>query len=397
MVLSPRSGIAALRGDAAQRRPREEGDLVTDLASARASTRERGIRWGFAWALWCAVLWGAWYIPGSALYFEEPFAALSESTTGFLKAAAVISMLNAIAVLLAMYIWAGVLGKLKDYGRTIVQVGNISKWLALAAVFGGPMAIYGSFLAIGYVGAAFGAVAALCYPVIGAALARVWLKEKITARAAMGIGIIVVGAVFIFTPGLSAELSGGSSQAWIGYLGGLMAIFGWGIEGVIAGRTLDVTDPDVSLTVRFTAETFYWVVLIVPVAALFLAGDLYSIAWAAITNPINLLWLALAGMTFGFCYVAWYKSFPLIGVGRGQAIAALYGPFALVWLTIATLALPSWEFVVGGLLAVVGSFVLFTERRDVLEVIRAVPGLGRSSADKPVPVGVNPPNVKAAG
>ncbi len=353
---------------------------MTDLASARANTRERSIRWGFAWALWCAVLWGAWYIPGSALYYEEPFAALSESTTGFLKAAAVISMLNAIAVLLAMYVWAAVLGKLKDYGRTIVQVGHISKWLALAAVFGGPMAIYGSFLAIGYVGAAFGAVAALCYPVIGTALARVWLKEKITARAAIGIGIIVIGAVFIFTPGLSDELSGGGEQAWIGYLGGAMAIFGWGIEGVIAGRTLDVTDPDVSLTIRFTAETFYWVVLIIPLAAIFLAGDLYTIAGEAITNPINLVWLALAGVTFGFCYVAWYKSFPLIGVGRGQAIAALYGPFALVWLTIATLALPSWEFIVGGLLAVVGSFVLFTERRDVLEVIRSVPGLGRSSA-----------------
>lgn len=370
---------------------------MTDLASARANTRERSIRWGFAWALWCAVLWGAWYIPGSALYYEEPFATVSaESTTGFLKAAAVLAMLNAIAVLLAMYVWAAVLGKLKDYGRTIVQVGHISKWLALAAVFGGPMAIYGSFLAIGYVGAAFGAVAALCYPVIGTALARVWLREKITARAAIGIGIIVIGAVFIFTPGLSDELSGGGDQAWIGYVGGAMAIFGWGIEGVIAGRTLDVTDPDVSLTIRFTAETFYWVVLIIPLAALFLAGDLYTIAWEAITNPINLVWLGLAGVTFGFCYVAWYKSFPLIGVGRGQAIAALYGPFALVWLTIATLALPSWEFVVGGLLAVVGSFVLFTERRDVLEVIRSVPGLGRSSSDDAAPVKSPPPTVEAA-
>ena len=48
----------------------------------------------------------------------------------------------------------------------------------------------------------------------------------------------------------------------------------------------------------------------------------------------------LLGLTFGFCYVAWYKSFPLIGVGRGQAIAALYGPFALVWLYVFTLNHP---------------------------------------------------------
>ncbi|MEJ7702886.1 MAG: hypothetical protein WKF47_04140, partial [Geodermatophilaceae bacterium] len=43
------------------------------------------------------------------------------------------------------------------------------------------------------------------------------------------------------------------------------------------------------------------------------------------------------------------------------------------WLTIFTLVAPSWQFIVGGLIAVVGSFILFTEKRDVLEVIRAVP------------------------
>jgi drug/metabolite transporter (DMT)-like permease len=359
----------------------EEGQMA-DVRHARAQYRERNIRWGFTWALWCAVLWGAWYIPGSALYFEEPFAALSETTTGFLKAAAVISMLNAIAVLLAMFVWTTVLGKTRDYGRTIRQARGISKWFALAAVFGGPMAIYGSFLAIGYVGAAFGAVAALLYPIVGTALARLWLKERITARAAVGILIIVIGGVVIFTPGLVGEITGGTGNAWIGYIGAVMAIFGWGIEGVIAARALDVTDPDVGLTVRFTAESFFWAVLLIPIASIFLAGDLWTIMGDAITNPINLLWLGLAGITFGFCYVSWYKSFPLIGVGRGQAIADLYGLFALVWLTLATLALPSWQFVVGGSIAVFGGFVLFTEKRDVLEVVRSVPGMGSGTSEE---------------
>jgi drug/metabolite transporter (DMT)-like permease len=359
----------------------EEGQMA-DVRHARAQYRERNIRWGFTWALWCAVLWGAWYIPGSALYFEEPFAALSETTTGFLKAAAVISMLNAIAVLLAMFVWTTVLGKTRDYGRTIRQARGISKWFALAAVFGGPMAIYGSFLAIGYVGAAFGAVAALLYPIVGTALARLWLKERITARAAVGILIIVIGGVVIFTPGLVGEITGGTGNAWIGYIGAVMAIFGWGIEGVIAARALDVTDPDVGLTVRFTAESFFWAVLLIPIASIFLAGDLWTIMGDAITNPINLLWLGLAGITFGFCYVSWYKSFPLIGVGRGQAIADLYGLFALVWLTLATLALPSWQFVVGGAIAVFGGFVLFTEKRDVLEVVRSVPGMGSGTSEE---------------
>jgi len=347
---------------------------MTSVEVVRAKHRERNVRWGFGWALWCAVLWGAWYIPGSAFYYEEPFVALSETTGGFLKAAAVITALNAVAVLLAMFLWTSVLGKTRDYGRTIRR-RNTSKWFFLAAIFGGPMAIYGSFLAIGYVGAQFGAVAALLYPVVGAFLARLWLKETITARAALGIVIIVVGGVFIFTPGLLDEIGNPTGTgAWLGYLGGVMAMFGWGIEGVIAGKALDVTDPDVGLTIRFTAESLYWVLLILPVSVIFLGWELFTIAGDAIANPINLVWLALAGLTFGFCYVSWYKSFPLIGVGRGQAIAALYGPFALLFLWAFTFAAPSWQFVVGGIICVIGSFVLFTEPRGVLEVIRSLPG-----------------------
>lgn len=348
----------------------------TSLQTARARYTETGVRWGFIWALWCAVLWGAWYVPGYALFYEEPFVSNQDTTAGLLKVAAAITVLNAIFVLLAMFIWMAVLGKVSDYGRTLGQSRNVSRWLWAGAVFGGPIAIYGTYLALAYVGAAFGAVAALLYPIVGALLARVWYHERITRRAALGIIVVVIGGVFIFTPGLLDEIrgTGAGDNAWLGYLGGIMSFVGWGIEGAIAGRALDVTDPDVALPIRFTAENVYWLLIIVPIASIFVGGDLYSLMWDGLTNGIVVLWLALAGLTFGFCYVSWYKAFPLIGVGRGQAFADLYGFFALVWLTIFTLAAPSWQFWVGGLIAILGGFIMYTERRDVLEVIRAVPG-----------------------
>jgi drug/metabolite transporter (DMT)-like permease len=83
-------------------------------------------------------------------------------------------------------------------------------------------------------------------------------------------------------------------------------------------------------------------------------------------------WLTLAGVTFAFCYVSWYKSFPLIGVGRGQAIAALYGLFAVIFLAIFTFNIPEWNFLVGLALFVLGGFVMYTENDEVLEVVRAV-------------------------
>lgn len=352
-----------------------DNGVGSDLRRARLAYREKTVRWGFAWAMWCAVLWGAWYVPGSAIYFEAPFVKLTASTAGYLQAAVIITTLNAIAVVIAMFIWNAVLGKTKDYGRTIRQMGNISKWYFIAAIFGGPMAIFGSFLAIGFVGGGFAAVAALLYPIFGAIIARIWYKENITKRAAAGIGIIVLGGVVVYAPGLFSDITaGGGSGIGLGYLGGSMAAIGWGIEGAVAGRALDVSDPDVGLTIRFTAETLYWIVFILPLTIILSSGtDMLGLIGQTLTNPWNLLWLTLAGLTFGFCYVSWYKSFPLIGVGRGQAIASFYGMFALIFLTIFTLSFPNIEFIIGAAIIIVGGFIMFTERRDVLEVIRSMP------------------------
>jgi drug/metabolite transporter (DMT)-like permease len=338
------------------------------IEQLRLDYRNRQVRWGFIWALWCAVLWGAWYVPGTAIYLEKPFA---DMTDNYLLAAMVITVLNAIAVLIALFIWVAVLGKTRDYVRTLRQF-KISRWYGPAGL-AGMLAIFGSILAIAYVGPQFSAVAALLYPIIGALVARIWYHENITQRAAIGILVIVAGGVVIFAPGILGELTGAGGGGWLGYLGGALAFVGWGIEGAIAGRALDVSDPDIGITLRFTAEVALWVVVAIPVASGLAGARLWSTIGAALTNPNNLLLLVLLGLTFGFCYVSWYKSFPLIGVGRGQAIAALYGPLALVWLYIFTLKPPGLQFVIGAVIAVVGSFVLFTEKRDVLEVIRAVP------------------------
>lgn len=350
------------------------------LSQARSRFTSSSIRWGFMWALWAAVLWGAWYVPGSAVWFEAPYIDLSYDTNAeFLLAAAVLTTFNAIAVLFFLFVWNAVLGKLGEYVRTIKQMRYISKWFFIGAIFGGPMAIFGSYLAIGYIGGAFAAISALMYPIIGATLARLWYQEKITRRAAVGIFIILAGGVTVYAPGIIAELTGTGDAGWLGYLGGAMAAIGWGVEGAIAGRGLDVADPDVGITVRFTAEVLYWVVLILP--AIYLFTDQPVVALVAATfNWAVIGWLILAGVSFAFCYVSWYKSFPLIGVGRGQAIAALYGLFAAIFLTAFTLEFPAWNFLAGLVLFVTGGVVMFTESDEVLEVVRAVSSDSKTAA-----------------
>jgi len=340
------------------------------LEVAREKYRTHSVRWGFYWALWCAVLWGAWYLPGTAVWYEAPFVDMgSGGQAEFLLAAAVITALGSLAVLFFLFVWLAALEKWGEYARTVRQV-RISKWYCLGGVFGGPCALFGSYLAIGYVGPIFAAIAALMYPVVGATLARLWYHERISKRAAIGIAMILLGGISIFAPGLLAEFSNPDGGAWLGYVGGLMAAIGWGTEGAIAGRALDVSDPDVGITIRFSAEVFYWIVLILPAIALFTDAEVLGLILATFNFPA-MLWIVLAGASFAFCYVAWYKSFPLIGVGRGQAIAALYGVFAVIFLSIFTLSPPEWHFLISLALTVLGGFVMFTEKAEMLEVIRS--------------------------
>ncbi len=340
------------------------------LERARVRYRVRSVRWGFYWAMWCAVLWGLWYVPGTAIWYEEPFASLTAAggREEFLLAAAVITCLSSFAVLLFLFIWTGVLEKWGEIGRTFRQA-RITKWFFIAAIFGGPCAMFGSFLAIGFVGPVFAAIAALMYPVIGAPLAQLWYNEKISARAATGIFIILAGGISIYAPGVLGEFNSPDGNAWIGYLGGFLAAVGWGIEGAIAGRVLDVSDPDVGNTIRFAAECLYWALLILPLMAWITGADVMTIITSAFSFW-SMLWILLSGACFAFCYASWYKSFPLIGVGRGQAIGALYAVFAVIFLSIFTLDLPEWHFLIGLTLTVIGGFVMFTERSEMLEVIR---------------------------
>ncbi|MDD6236164.1 MAG: EamA family transporter, partial [Clostridiales bacterium] len=77
-------------------------------------------------------------------------------------------------------IWAtifnGARGNLKNVWRAFKTKSG--KFVAVAAVIGGPIGMTGYVLAIKYMGASIGAVASAVFPAIGAILAFFFLKEK---------------------------------------------------------------------------------------------------------------------------------------------------------------------------------------------------------------------------
>lgn len=345
------------------------------LQNALQKHYTRNQRWGFMWALWTAILWGAWYVPGTALWFEHPYVDISTDNQSLrLAATAVMTWIHAVSVFIFLLLWNMVLGKVKDYGRTMVRFKTISKWYALASLCGGPMAIFGSYMAMGFVGPVFAAVTSLFYPVIGAVIARLWYKEKISQRAAIGMAIIIFGGVVIYGPGLFGEMDITSNHAWLGYVGGIMSAIGWGTEGAVAARAMDVSDPDVGIHCRFTFEIMFWGLLILPFLAFFTDLPIANLIIETITSSKALLWIFLASACHAYCYTAFYKSFSLIGVGRGEAIGNLYAMFALIFIAAFTLQLPAWYFIIGLVLTITGSFVMFSESAESIANLRDVDG-----------------------
>ncbi|WP_440951461.1 hypothetical protein [Methanococcoides sp. FTZ1] len=299
-----------------------------------------------------------WLVPpiGDFLIFPE-------GSAGFLVATVCITAAQALAFSIVLgIVWSGGMGKFADLPRTLFTY-NISKWYAFAAALGGPIAIFGTTLAIGYVGGAFAASAALLCSVVGAFAAKVWYGENISKRAWAGICLIILGGIFILNPSqMMTEIMNPASPdgLWLGYLGGLMSAIGWGLEGAVAARVLDITDADTGVVVRFMSESLIWLIVLIPISMIIFGFDVMVTALVGtFTSPSFLIWMLIVSLTMGVCYIALYKSYPLIGVGRGLSIGTLYVPFAILGLSVFMGVPIGWWIIIGASIAIVGTFVMY--------------------------------------
>ena len=336
-----------------------------DIESLKVNEYKKKVKKGYMWAIFSALLWGIWYIPGTVIWSLNPFDTMSVEigsshgdTVSLIVTAVLISAFSAAMIILTLGIWNLVTGKFKEIKRTAVQFKSCSKWFILAAICGGPLAIFGSYLAMGFVGGAFAAVASLLFPVVSSIVANRWYGERITKRAALGISLIIFGGVSIYIGGMVTEMMADGVR-WLGYVGGAMAALGFGLEGAVAGKGIDLAEPDAGLYVRFLAEAVLWWVVILPI--LLILGFPMLKYVIAVFEPLTLVVLVFIGLSFGYCYAACYKAFPLIGVGRGQGVANLYGLCAVIFILLFMGDFPGWTLLVGGALCLIGSTVMYSE------------------------------------
>lgn len=198
------------------------------------------------------------------------------------------------------------------------------KWVAAAAVIGGPIGMTGYVMAVNYMGASIGAVASAIFPAVGSILAYIFLKEKMKWYQWIFLIFTLLGVYGLsYSPNLDIR------NFWLGLLGALMCAFGWGIEAVILAKCLkdpEVTD-EYALQIRQTTSALFYGIVLLPVlkgwgftASLFTAGT----GWLL---PV----IALAALFATASYLFYYKAIAQIGASKAMALNVTYSAWSMVF------------------------------------------------------------------
>lgn len=351
---------------------------MVDFSELVKTQKGNRVKWGFIWAILCALLWGLGYVPLQIVWGVDPIVNLDlkypelGGDAAYMVASILVAAFMAfIFALVILLFWSLLTGKMKETFRTVKCV-KISKWIAIGAAFGGPVAVVGTSLAIAYIGAAFASSITLLSAVVGTITARILFKEKLTRNSIAGLILLVVGGIVILDPtAMINDLSGGGEGVIFGYIGGAMAAIGFGLEGVFAATAMDVTDADSSTAVKYITESLMWIIILLPATAIAIGPGLFGdILIDVLTSGSFIFWMVICAFSLGMCYVTMYKCYPLLGVGRTQAITALYVPVSIVALWAFLGAEPTLWIAGGTVVSLIGLFVMVRDSSNIADSTR---------------------------
>lgn len=247
-------------------------------------------------------------------------------------------------------------GKWREYLRTLATKPGLM--VCIAALFGGPLAMSGYLLGISMAGPTYALPITAMYPVVGAFLAMIFLKEKVTLRVWIGLFLCITGAVIVgYTPP-----EGSSPNFHLGIFLSLLACLGWAAEGVISTFGMDMVDPDIAIGIREAASCVVYLVAVLPfVGGLVIFGDAFG-------APQALMYLIIAAFSGALSYLAWYRALNMAGVGRGMALNITYCLWAIVFGWLITKTPVTLPLAIGACLIFIGTLVSVTNVKELLDL-----------------------------
>ncbi len=334
---------------------------MNDLARLRERQEVRFAKKGLALALFSGMIWS---LDGLALgkgLAERPFDAPALWLFAPLLAAGLHDFFAA-CLCLAVNCTQG-------RGREIIPplFSKPGRLCILGALLGSPLGMGGFLMGLSLAGPAYVLPITSLYPAIAALLALVFLKERISRRAWLGLTLCVVGAVAIgYTPPESA----GGGAFYLGIAFAFLAAFGWAAEGVCVTSGMDFIEPAVALNIYQIVSSLLYALIIVPAALLHLSlggYDITGLAGRAFTSS-GLPFFAVAGVIGCITYLCWYKAMNMTGVSRAMALNITYALWGVVFSALFTDAEITRSLVIGAAAIFTGMCLVIGNPRDIVNL-----------------------------
>ena len=346
------------------KRERRQRFFVRGIAFASASGVCYGLYTAFLSLAQTQGVWGEWFAGGE---WGHGNAALSTFTITFALAALAAGINDLFSGIWSLVVCAknGQIGDLAKTART--KPGLVM--MACAAI-GGP------FATIAYVIALNSATASgnpgMIVPIaalncaIGAILGKLFFRQGLEAHKVFGVLICLVAAALIG----GASFASIGPEALIGCLFALLAAFGWGFEGCVAGFGTALIDYRIGIAIRQLTAGILELIIVFPILAVTGGGieETLTLAGAVFTDPALLIF-AVSGLFAMPAFSFWYKGNSMCGTALGMACNGTYafwGPF-FIWIIMGVLNIggmsidyPPLTAVqwIGALIMVCGIFVI---------------------------------------
>lgn len=329
--------------------------------------KKKGILYG--------VLSGAsWAVNALLLYnVLNLYAASKGDTTSFqgwiliITCALVIALVDSCLAFLFELLILAKMKKLKEFWKTLLSRDSFA--VLPAAVCSGIFAAVPYVIASNY-NSPLALTLSTAFPAIGALVAVIWFKEKLTKIKFAGILVTIIG-VAIMT-GL------GETVPWFVYLIALIPAFGYAFEGLFGYSAMKADiHPEVTTVMRRVYFILLFVLMLVIcciitkdfayigelIGSFEMNADVFPFLTGLVGNKFA-IWviLFLGSACSAISYAVWYFSMIYGGVGTAQALNITYSAFLVLFLAIPPFRImPGLGTIVGVCIILIGAVIVSYE------------------------------------
>ncbi|MPW25533.1 EamA family transporter [Alkalibaculum sp. M08DMB] len=316
------------------------------------------VKMGIVWAVLAGLMYGVGPTFQTYALMQEPY--LTTASLSLMLVPMSMAAAQDLTAAFMVFLKNMKAGKHKEYLRVIRT--KPGKFVIIASIFGGPVALGTYMAAVILCGPVYAITITAILPVVGALLSRIFLKEKISSRGWFGIAMCIAGSALISWMAPSAEVY---PHFYLGVALAFVTALGWASEAVISTAGMDFIDPEIAIGTRFVISGTFSLIALPIVSGIGLKSFGYFVDSIF---SMSYVWMIGAAFFAGFSYFFYYKACNAAGAARSMAINPSYTLVATLLGVVIFKSTLSWNFFVGLAFMLIGTINVVGKPSDLLSL-----------------------------